>query len=76
MQDFYKQRQAEIGKKNKANAQQLFASENYWHSASTLSSTNNRTYSKKKAKEQACLYSCDYAINLNENEDKNENRFT
>ena len=38
--------------KNQANAKQhpeaeLLTSENYWHSSSTLSSNNNRTYSKK-----------------------------
>ena len=38
--------------KNQANAKQqpegeLLKSENYWHSSSTLSSNNNRTYSKK-----------------------------
>ena len=67
--------------KNQANAKQhpeaqLLTSENYWHSSSTLSSNNNRTYSKKQAKEKAFLYSPDYANNHNENEDKNENRFT
>ena len=67
--------------KNQANAKQhpeagLLTLENYWHSSSTLSSDNNRTYSKKQEKEQACLYSWDYAINHNKNEDENENRFT
>ena len=38
--------------KNQANAKQhseaeLLKSENYWHSSSTLSSNNNRTYSRK-----------------------------
>ena len=38
--------------KHQANAKQqpegeLLKSENYWHSSSTLSSKNNRTYSKK-----------------------------
>ena len=51
-QHFYKQRQAEIGKKNQADAKQhpeveLLTSENYWHSSSILKSNNNRTYSKK-----------------------------
>ena len=48
-QHFHKQRQAE---ENQANAKQhpeteLLTSEKYWHSSSTLSSNNNRTYSKK-----------------------------
>ena len=47
--------------KNQANAKQhpdveLLLFENYSHSSSTLSSKNDRTYSKKKAKEQMCLY--------------------
>ena len=51
-QNFCKQQQAEIGKKNQANAKQnpeaeLLLFENYSHSSSTLSSKNNRTYSKK-----------------------------
>ena len=51
-QHFYKQLQAEIGKKNQANAKQhpeieLSQFENYSYSLSTLSSTNNSTYSKK-----------------------------
>ena len=44
--------------------------ENYSHSLSTLSSKNNRKYSKKYAKEQVSLYSWDCTINHNENEDK------
>ena len=49
-QHFYKQRQAEIGRK--ANAKQhpvteLLLFENYSHSSSRLSSEYNRTYSKK-----------------------------
>ena len=38
------QRQAEIGKNPEA---ELLLFENYLHSSSTLSSKNNRTYSKK-----------------------------
>ena len=50
-QHFYKQRQAEIAK-NQANAKQhpeaeLLLFKYYSHSSSTLSSRNNRTYSKK-----------------------------
>ena len=48
--------------KNQAHVKQhpeaeLWLFENYSHSLSTLSSKNNRTYSKKYAKEQVCLYS-------------------
>ena len=51
-QHFYMQRQAEIGKKNQAVARQhpeteLLLFENYSHSSSTLSSKDNRIYSKK-----------------------------
>ena len=47
--------------KNQTNAKQhseaeLLRSENYWYFSSTLSFSNNRTYSKKEVKEQACLY--------------------
>ena len=63
--------------KNQAKAKQhpeaeLLLFENYSHSSSTLSSKNNRTYSKKLAKEQVGLYPCDYAINHDENEDENK----
>ena len=49
---------------NQANAKQqpeaeLLLSENYSHSSSTLSSKNDRTYSKKYAKEQEFVYSWD-----------------
>ena len=61
--------------KNQANAKQypeaeLLLFENYSPSSSTLSSKNNKTYSKKGAKEQVCLYSWDYMINHNENENE------
>ena len=51
-QHSYKQYQAEIGKKNQANAKQnpeaeRLTFENFSHSSSTLSSKKNRTYSKK-----------------------------
>ena len=51
-QYFYKQRHAEIGKKNQANAKQhdkteLLLFENHSHSSSTFWCKNNRTYSKK-----------------------------
>ena len=50
-QHFYKQCQAEFGKKSTDVKQHLEAEllllENYSHSSSTLSSKNNRTYSKK-----------------------------
>ena len=36
---------------------ELLLFENYSHSSSTLSSKNNKTYSKKEAKEHVCLYS-------------------
>ena len=60
-QHFYKQHQAEIGKKNWAKAKQhpeaeLLLFENYLLSSSTLSSKNNRAYSKKCAKKQVCLF--------------------
>ena len=60
-QHFYKQHQANIGK-NQANGKQhpeaeLSTSENYLHSPSTLSSNNNRTYSKKKQKNKyVCIH--------------------
>ena len=63
--------------KNQQNAEQhpeaeLLLLENYSHSSFTLSSKNNRTYSKNSAKEQVRLHSWDYTINYNENEDENE----
>ena len=51
---------------------ELLLFENYSHSSYTLSSKNNRTYSKKLAKEQICLFSWDNTINHNENDDENE----
>ena len=62
--------------KNQANVKQhleaeLLLFENCSHSSSTLSSTNNRSYSKQKAKEQVRLY----LYNLwrwNENKDDND----
>ena len=48
---------------------ELLQFENYSHSSSTLSSKNNRTYSKKEAKEHACLYSRECTSNHDENED-------
>ena len=55
---------------------ELLLFENYWHSSATLSSRNNRTYSKKQAKEEARLYSWDYMINHCVNEDENEKLIT
>ena len=60
-QHFYKQHQAETGKKNCAKAKQhpeteLLLFGNYLVSSSMLSSQNNRTYSKKCAKKQVCLF--------------------
>ena len=49
-QHFYKQRQAEIGKKSNAKQHpetERLLFENYSQSSSTLSSKNNRTYPKK-----------------------------
>ena len=71
---FYKQHQAEIGKKQ-VNAKQhpeaeLLLFENYSHSSSTVPSKHIRTYFFKKAKLQVCLYSWDYTINHNKNKDK------
>ena len=48
---FYKQARMKLAK-SQVNAKQhpeaeLLASENYWHSSSTLSSNNDRTYSRK-----------------------------
>ena len=43
----------------------------YLHSSFTLSSKNNRTYSKKKEKENVCLYSWDCIFNYSENVDEN-----
>ena len=50
--------------------------DNYSHSSHTLSSENNRTYSKNWAKKQACVCSWDYTINHNEKEDENEKKIT
>ena len=60
-QHLHKQHQAEIGKKKWAKAKQhpeaeLLLSESYLLSSSTLSSKNNRAYSKKCAKKQVCLF--------------------
>ena len=76
-QHFYKQRQAEIDKKNQANAKQhpeaeLLLFENYSYSSSTALFKNNYV-SKNKQQKKLCLYSLDYTINHNENEKKNEN---
>ena len=65
--------------KNQGNARQhpgaeFLLFENHSHSSSTLSSKNNKTYSKKQAKEQVCPYSWDYTINHNENEYENKKR--
>ena len=60
-QHFYKQRQAEIGKKNQANAKQhreaeLLLFENSLLFSSTLSSKNSRRHSKKCTKNKnLCL---------------------
>ena len=54
------------------NTLRLLLLENYSHFSTTISSKNNRVYSKKLAKEQVCLYSRDYTINHYENEDENE----
>ena len=53
--------------KNQANAKkhpeaELLLFEKNSHASSTLSSKNNRKYSKKQAKEQVCLYSWDYTV--------------
>ena len=63
--------------KNQGNARQhpeaeFLLFENHSHSSSTLSSKNNKIYSKKQAKEQVCPYSWDYTINHNENEYENK----
>ena len=50
------------------NTLRLLLLENYSHFSTTVSSKNNRVYSKK----QVCLYSWDYTINHYENEDENE----
>ena len=60
-QHFYKQRQAGICKKKQAKTKQhpkaeLLLFENYSLSSSTLSSKNNRKYSKKCAKKQVLLF--------------------
>ena len=57
---------------NKHSEAEFLLFQNYSHSSSTLSSKNNRIYSKKYAKEPVSLYSWDYTINHNENDDKNE----
>ena len=60
-QHFYKQHQAEIGKKNQAKAKQypeteILLFENYLLSSSTLSAKSNRSYSKKCGKKEVCLF--------------------
>ena len=60
-QHFYKQYQAQIGKKDWAKAKQhpeakLLLFENCLLSSSTLSSKSNRAYSEKRAKKQVCLF--------------------
>ena len=56
-QHFYKQHQAEIGKKIEQHPEaELLLFENYLLSSTTLSSKSNRTYSKKCAKKQVCLF--------------------
>ena len=60
--------------KNEAKAKQhpeLFLFENYSLSVSTLSSKNNKRYSKKVQK-QMPLFKCGYMINDNENEPETE----
>ena len=64
-QHFYKQRQAEIGKKSSKQHPQVLLFGNYSHSSSTLSPKNNRAYSKKQAKKQMFWK---HAANLLENE--------
>ena len=59
-QQFYKKRQAEIGK-NQAKAKQhpeaeLLLIENYSLSSSTLSSKNNRRFSKKRTKNKCFCF--------------------
>ena len=72
-QHFYKQRQAEIGKKNQANAKQhreaeLLLFENSLLFSSTLSSKNSRRHFQKMYKKQKPLFKCAYMINDSENE--------
>ena len=62
-QHFYKQHEVEIGQKNWTKDKQypeaeLLLFENYLLSSSTLSSKNNRAYSKECAKKQVCLLVC------------------
>ena len=59
--------------KNRAKAKQdaearLLLLENYMVSSSTLSSKDNRRYSKKCAKKQVCLFKSEYMIDGAENE--------
>ena len=49
---------------------ELFLSESYSHSSSTLSSKNNIGHIPKN--KQKNKFFCIHAINLNENEDENE----
>ena len=59
--------------KNWANPEAKFSLfDDYLHSLYTLSSRNNRRYSKKYAKKQASVYLWDYVINHNEKKDENE----
>ena len=67
--------------KNQANAKhhpeaELLLLEYYSHSLSTLTSKNNRIYSKEQAKEQVCLYWWEYTISHDENEDEDEKQIT
>ena len=51
---------------------ELLLFENHSLSTSTLSSNNNRRYSKKRTKKQVRLFKQDYMINGNKNEAENE----
>ena len=53
---------------------ELFLSESYSHSSSTLSSKNNIGHILKN--KQKNKFFCIHAINLNENEDENEKWIT
>ena len=76
-QHFYEQHQAEIGKKNQANAKQrpeaeLLLFENYSLTSSTLFSKNYRFSINFTKNKYLCLSKVIIMINGNENEDENE----
>ena len=70
-QHFYKQRQAEMSK-NQAKAKQHLEAEHLLFENSSITSNNNRRYSKKFTKKQIRSFKRTCIIRDNENEAENE----